>query len=84
MGKHNQVGEKLLQKNKSIIKKVKTSLNFMITEHLFLSQNNVNNDTMEQSLSIYFHWTFPLTRIIEISHKLSESQTLCLIQLRPF
>ena len=55
MGKHNQVGENLLQKNKSIIKKVKTSLNFMITEHLFLSQNNVNNDTMEQSLSIYFH-----------------------------
>ena len=55
MGKHNQVGEKLLQKNKSIIKKVKTSLNFMITEHLFLSQNNDNNDTMEQSLSIYFH-----------------------------
>lgn len=53
MGKHNQVGEKLLQKNKSIIKKVKTSLNFMITEHLFLSQNNVNNDTMEQSLSIF-------------------------------
>lgn len=50
MGKHNQVGEKLLQKNKSIIKKVKTSLNFMITEHLFLSQNNVNNDTMEQCI----------------------------------
>ena len=58
MSKHNQVGEKLLQKNKTIIllkKKVKTSLNFMITEHLFLSQNNDNTDTMEQSLSIYFH-----------------------------
>lgn len=52
MSPHNQVREKLLQKKKSIIKKVKTSLNFTITELLFLSENNVNNDTMEQSLSI--------------------------------